>query len=253
MKLKNSRNLDARQSLLLESAFYSARPPERTAARRKQRPPLHEYMRHLVHERLTHAELKQARLMTKKRAVLAANDPDAVQHSSKCRAGTRLRLLYALPPHVGASCTELSQKRSHAWQHALHKRRTLHVLGNLSMCPCVLWQVVRKLRRLPWAASEAHPGSRFLRDNDRVRWQVARKLRRLAWAASEAHPGSRFFRGIDRVLCRWHTRCGAYRGRLARRTWKKSLRVRGVASCGRWSASCGVCRGRPTRRTWCAA
>lgn len=61
MKLKNSRNLDARQSLLLESAFYAARPPERTAARRKQRPPLHEYMRHLVHERLTHAELKQAR------------------------------------------------------------------------------------------------------------------------------------------------------------------------------------------------
>ena len=63
MKLKNSRNLDARQSLLLESAFYAARPPERTAARRKQRPPLREYMRHLVHERLTHAELKQARLM----------------------------------------------------------------------------------------------------------------------------------------------------------------------------------------------
>ncbi|KAK9825703.1 hypothetical protein WJX81_008105 [Elliptochloris bilobata] len=59
MKLKNSRNLDARQSLLLESAFYAARPPERTAARRKQRPPLHEYMRHLVHERLTHADLKQ--------------------------------------------------------------------------------------------------------------------------------------------------------------------------------------------------
>lgn len=63
MKLKNSRNLDSRQSLLLESAFYAARPPERTAARRKQRPPLREYMRHLVHERLTHAELKQARLV----------------------------------------------------------------------------------------------------------------------------------------------------------------------------------------------
>ena len=61
MKLKNSRNLDARQSLLLESAFYAARPPERTAARRKQRPPLHEYMRHLVHQPLTQADLKQAR------------------------------------------------------------------------------------------------------------------------------------------------------------------------------------------------
>ena len=68
MKLKNSRNLDARQSLLLESAFYAARPPERTAARRKQRPPLREYMRHLVHERLTHAELKQARLMMRNQA-----------------------------------------------------------------------------------------------------------------------------------------------------------------------------------------
>ncbi len=61
MKLKNSRNLDARQTLLLDSAAYAARPPERLGARRKRRPPMHEYMRHLVHERLTHAELKQAR------------------------------------------------------------------------------------------------------------------------------------------------------------------------------------------------
>jgi len=61
MKLKNSRNLDARQTLLLDSAAYAARPPERPGARRKRRPPQHQYMRHLVHERLTHAELKQAR------------------------------------------------------------------------------------------------------------------------------------------------------------------------------------------------
>jgi hypothetical protein len=61
MKLKNSRNLDARQTLLLDSAAYAARPPERAGARRKRRPPMHEYVRHLVHERLTHAELKQAR------------------------------------------------------------------------------------------------------------------------------------------------------------------------------------------------
>lgn len=49
MKLGKSRNLDARQSMLLDNAYYAVRPPERIGARRKRRPPVQEYARHLIH------------------------------------------------------------------------------------------------------------------------------------------------------------------------------------------------------------
>ncbi|BDA48017.1 Regulator of nonsense transcripts 2 [Coccomyxa sp. Obi] len=58
MKLKNSRNLDARQSMLLDNAYYAVRPPERVGARRKRRPPVHDYMRHLIHDRLATEQVK---------------------------------------------------------------------------------------------------------------------------------------------------------------------------------------------------
>ena len=58
MKLKNSRNLDARQSMLLDNAYFAVRPPERVGARRKRRPPMQEYMRYLTRECLTKDEVK---------------------------------------------------------------------------------------------------------------------------------------------------------------------------------------------------
>ncbi len=61
MKLKNSRNLDARQSMLLDNAYYAVRPPERVGARRKRRPPVHDYMRHLIHDRLATEQVKPVR------------------------------------------------------------------------------------------------------------------------------------------------------------------------------------------------
>ncbi|KAL4452134.1 hypothetical protein ABPG75_007796 [Micractinium tetrahymenae] len=51
MKLRNARNLDARQSSLVDSAYFAVKSLDR-AAKRKQRPPIHEYIRHLVYERL---------------------------------------------------------------------------------------------------------------------------------------------------------------------------------------------------------
>jgi regulator of nonsense transcripts 2 len=63
MKLKNTRNLDARQSMLLDNAYYAVRPPERMGLRRKRRPPAQEYMRHLVLDTLTAAELKPVRFL----------------------------------------------------------------------------------------------------------------------------------------------------------------------------------------------
>ncbi|CAL8462985.1 g2519 [Coccomyxa elongata] len=58
MKLKNSRNLDARQSMLLDNTYYAVRPPERVGARRKRRPPVHDYMRHVIHDRLATEQVK---------------------------------------------------------------------------------------------------------------------------------------------------------------------------------------------------
>ncbi|KAL4437467.1 hypothetical protein ABPG77_003448 [Micractinium sp. CCAP 211/92] len=51
MKLRNARNLDARQSSLVDSAYFAVKSADR-AAMRKQRPPIHEYIRYLVYERL---------------------------------------------------------------------------------------------------------------------------------------------------------------------------------------------------------
>lgn len=58
MRLKNSRNLDARQSALLDNAYFAVRPPERVAARRKRRAPEQEYMRYLVRECLAKEQVK---------------------------------------------------------------------------------------------------------------------------------------------------------------------------------------------------
>lgn len=61
VKLRNSRNLDARQALLVDNAYYAVHPPERVGARRKRRPPMHEYMRHLILDSLSKDEVKPVR------------------------------------------------------------------------------------------------------------------------------------------------------------------------------------------------
>lgn len=60
MRLKNSRNLDSRQSLAVDVAYLACKPRSR-ADRRKDRPPHVLYMRHLVHDTLTQDNVKQVR------------------------------------------------------------------------------------------------------------------------------------------------------------------------------------------------
>ncbi|XP_010534438.1 PREDICTED: regulator of nonsense transcripts UPF2 [Tarenaya hassleriana] len=48
MRLKNVKNLDPRQSNLVENAYYLCKPPERSARIAKVRPPLHQYIRKLL-------------------------------------------------------------------------------------------------------------------------------------------------------------------------------------------------------------
>jgi regulator of nonsense transcripts 2 len=47
-RLKSAKNLDARTTRLADSAYNACRPPEVVAKRGKIRPPVHEYVRHLV-------------------------------------------------------------------------------------------------------------------------------------------------------------------------------------------------------------
>ncbi|KAK9806738.1 hypothetical protein WJX72_000988 [[Myrmecia] bisecta] len=59
MKLKNARNIDARQSMLVDSAYFQCKPTARRALQRKQRPPVHEYIRHLVYDCMDEEDLKK--------------------------------------------------------------------------------------------------------------------------------------------------------------------------------------------------
>lgn len=47
MRLKNVKNLDPRQSTLVENAYYLCKPPERSARISKVRPPLHQVLTNL--------------------------------------------------------------------------------------------------------------------------------------------------------------------------------------------------------------
>ncbi len=49
------RNLDPRQAAAVDSAYFQLKPPD--AVPRKRRPPLHEYVRHLVYSRLSEASV----------------------------------------------------------------------------------------------------------------------------------------------------------------------------------------------------
>lgn len=42
MRLKNAKNLDARQSTMVDNAFFQCKPPDRPATVVKHRPPLQE-------------------------------------------------------------------------------------------------------------------------------------------------------------------------------------------------------------------
>ena len=48
MRKKTALHLDARYITLIENAYYYANPPESKQEERKQRPPMHEYIRKLL-------------------------------------------------------------------------------------------------------------------------------------------------------------------------------------------------------------
>ncbi|PIN10169.1 hypothetical protein CDL12_17245 [Handroanthus impetiginosus] len=59
MRLKNVKNLDPRQSTLVENAYYLCKPPERSARISKVRPPLHQYIRKLLFSDLDKSSIER--------------------------------------------------------------------------------------------------------------------------------------------------------------------------------------------------
>ena len=59
MKQKNNRNLDARQSMLVESAYYQCNPPQHSALKRKKRPVVQDWMRHLIFVQLGRDDVRK--------------------------------------------------------------------------------------------------------------------------------------------------------------------------------------------------
>ena len=62
MKLKNARNLDARQTMLVDSAYYQCNPPQHSALKRKRRPVVQDWMRHLVFVQLGKDDVRKVRI-----------------------------------------------------------------------------------------------------------------------------------------------------------------------------------------------
>lgn len=55
MKLKNVKNMDSRRSAQIDWAYTEVKQPGKANQQRKQRPPMQEYIRHLIFTRLSKA------------------------------------------------------------------------------------------------------------------------------------------------------------------------------------------------------
>lgn len=86
MKLRNTKNVDARQAMAVDSAYLTCKPPERAILRRKKRSPQELYMRHLIMDVLGHDDLKQVGCAARLRDTPLSRPPRCATFSG-CRAG----------------------------------------------------------------------------------------------------------------------------------------------------------------------
>ena len=167
MKLRNARNLDARQSGLVDSAYFAVKAADK-AVRRKQRPPLHEYIRHLIYTRLVggwgwgwgwgaglgaegHRRLLRPRFLLR-------------HHCCCCR-----RCCFFAPSQYASQCTRLMPPPSRL------------ALGEVT-------KVMKKLRRLPWAESEPYLLKTLLRASHKGRFSQIPHIASLAAGLARYHP-----------------------------------------------------------------
>jgi regulator of nonsense transcripts 2 len=73
MRLKNAKNLDPRQNTLIENAFYSSRPPEKSIDK-EEVPPLHQYIEHLIFAKLSPSNVTQVLRQCRKLPLMEVSD-----------------------------------------------------------------------------------------------------------------------------------------------------------------------------------
>ena len=66
MRKKSALHLDSRYSTIIENAYYYCNPPEVTQEAKKQRPPMHEYIRKLLFRDLSKLNTEKASTIKKK-------------------------------------------------------------------------------------------------------------------------------------------------------------------------------------------
>ena len=107
-RLKQARNLDARQAALVDGAYLACRPPARGASwwRRKERPPMLEFIRHVVFTRLGPDSMEQCVRLLRR----LPWTPEHEAYLVKCLLKTH-KMRYGAVPSVAALVAALS--RSH--------------------------------------------------------------------------------------------------------------------------------------------
>jgi regulator of nonsense transcripts 2 len=107
-RLKQARNLDARQAALVDGAYLACRPPARGASwwRRKERPPMLEFIRHVVFTRLGQDSLDACVRLLRR----LPWTPEHEAYLLKCLLKTH-KMRYGAVPCVAALVAALS--RSH--------------------------------------------------------------------------------------------------------------------------------------------
>ena len=198
MKLKNSRNLDARQSVLVDSAFYAVRPPgargrapqAAPAAARVHAPPACSSASRAprssrrASSRLCKAELLctswiwPCRLMhLQSRCCPLHLASFGTRHVLRCSLDARSSSEHRLAGADAAQlqCLHVMRPREVGLATATAHGYTVEVNDQSRLLKHALThaQVVRKLRRLPWAANEAYLVRCLMRRGARARQRGA--------------------------------------------------------------------------------
>ncbi|GFO15395.1 regulator of nonsense transcripts 2-like [Plakobranchus ocellatus] len=81
MRKRSAMTLEARYETMIENAFYYSNPPEVQATVRKERPPMHEYIRKLLYKDLSKVTVEKVLRQMRK---LKWDDPEIAFYATKC-------------------------------------------------------------------------------------------------------------------------------------------------------------------------
>ncbi|CAL1527027.1 unnamed protein product [Lymnaea stagnalis] len=81
MRKKSAMKLESRYESMIENAFYYSNPPEVQAVIRKERPPMHEYIRKLLYKDLSKVTVEKVLRQMRK---LKWEDPEIAFYATKC-------------------------------------------------------------------------------------------------------------------------------------------------------------------------